>query len=83
MKPQSISTHSSSRRQVVVGLAGLSLATLLADPAKVARAAASLQTVTAKTPSGRSVSAALAMPEQKPAAWSRFPAFSASSRRRK
>jgi carboxymethylenebutenolidase len=68
MKPQSISTQSSSRRQVVVGLAGLSLATLLADPAKVARAAASLQTVTAKTPSGRSVSAALAMPEQTPAA---------------
>ena len=68
MKLQSISTQSSSRRQVVIGLAGLSLATLLADPAKVARAAASLQTVTAKTPSGRSVSAALAMPEQKPAA---------------
>ena len=68
MKPQLISTHSSSRRQVVVGLAGLSLAAVLADPAKVARAAASLQTVTNKTPSGRSVSAALAMPDQKPAA---------------
>jgi len=68
MKPQSISTHSSSRRQVVVGLAGLSLAAVLADPAKVARAAASLQTVTTKTPSGRAVSAALAMPDQKPAA---------------
>lgn len=67
MKPQSISTQSSSRRQVVVGLAGLSLATLLADPAKVARAAASLETVMAKTSSGRSVSAALAMPDSKPA----------------
>jgi hypothetical protein len=68
MKPQSNSIQSSSRRQVVVGLAGLSLATLLADPTKVARAAASLQTVTAKTPSGRSVSAALAVPDGKPAA---------------
>ena len=68
MKPQSIPAHSSSRRQVVVGLAGLSLAAVLADPVKVARAAASLQTVTTKTPSGRSVSAALAMPDQKPAA---------------
>ncbi|WP_284735467.1 dienelactone hydrolase family protein [Dongia deserti] len=68
MKPQSSSIQSSSRRQVVVGLAGLSLAALLADPAKVARAAASLQTVTTKTPSGRSVSAALAVPDQKPAA---------------
>ena len=68
MKPQLISTHSSSRRQVVVGLAGLSLAAVLADPVKVAKAAASLQTVTIKTPSGRSVSAALAMPDRKPAA---------------
>jgi carboxymethylenebutenolidase len=68
MKPQSMSLHSSSRRQVVVGLAGLSLASLLTDPAKVAQAAASLQTVTTKTPSGRSVSAALAAPDQKPAA---------------
>src|SRR5262245_8222361 len=68
MKQQEISGHSSSRRQVVVGLAGLSLATLLADPAKVAKAAASLQTVTTTTPSGRSVSAALALPDKKPAA---------------
>ncbi|MEZ5832172.1 MAG: dienelactone hydrolase family protein [Dongiaceae bacterium] len=68
MKPQFSSGHSSSRRQVVVGLAGLSLATLLADPAKVAAAAASLQTVTTMTPSGRSVSAALAMPDHTPAA---------------
>jgi carboxymethylenebutenolidase len=74
MKPQDFSGHSSSpslsssRRQVVVGLAGLSLATLLADPAKVAKAAAALQTVTTTTPSGRSISAALALPESKPAA---------------
>jgi carboxymethylenebutenolidase len=68
MKPQSIPAYSSSRRQVVVGIAGLSLAAVLADPVKVARAAASLQTVTTKTPSGRSVSAALATPDQKPAA---------------
>jgi carboxymethylenebutenolidase len=68
MKPQRSSGNSSSRRQVVVGLAGLSLATLLADPAKVAKAAASLQTVNTSTPSGRSISAALALPDKKPAA---------------
>jgi carboxymethylenebutenolidase len=68
MKLQSLSVPSSSRRQVVIGLAGLSLAGLLADPAKVAKAAAALQTVTTNTPSGRPVSAALAMPEQTPAA---------------
>jgi len=68
MTQHHISSHSSSRRQVVVGLAGLSLASLLADPAKVAKAAASLQTVTTTTPSGRSVSAALALPDKKPAA---------------
>ena len=57
----------SSRRQVVVVLAGLSLATLLADPAKVAKAAAGLQSVILNTPTGRSVSAALAVPAKKPA----------------
>ena len=61
------SEESSSRRQVVVGLAGLSLATLLADPAKVAKAAAGLQTVSINTPSGRAVSGALAVPDVKPA----------------
>lgn len=66
MKLQSQDT-ASSRRQVVVGLAGLSLATLLADPAKVAKAAAGLQSVIINTPSGRSVSAALALPAKKPA----------------
>lgn len=64
---KSPSASSSSRRQVVVGLAGLSLAGLLADPAKIAKAAASLQTVTTNTLSGRSVSAALALPDRKPA----------------
>lgn len=68
MKLQSMSTYASSRRQVVAGLAGVSLAALLADPAKVAKAAASLQTVTTNTPSGRPVSAALALPDSKPAA---------------
>jgi carboxymethylenebutenolidase len=57
----------SSRRQVVAGLAGLSLGAVLTDPAKVAKAAAALQTVTTTTPSGRAVSAALAAPERKPA----------------
>lgn len=56
-----------ARRHVVAGLAGLSLATLLADPAKVAKAAAGLQNVVLNTPSGRSVSAALGVPAQKPA----------------
>jgi carboxymethylenebutenolidase len=55
------------RRQIVVGLAGLSLAAMLADPVKVAKAAAALQTVTVQTPSGRSVSASLAVPARKPA----------------
>lgn len=60
-------SSSSSRRQIVVGLAGLSLATLLADPAKVAKAAAGLQTISINTPSGRAVSGALAVPDVKPA----------------
>ena len=61
------SDSAASRRQVVVGLAGLSLAALLADPAKVAKAAAGLQNVIINTPSGRSVAAALAVPAKKPA----------------
>src|SRR4051794_40748558 len=56
-----------ARRDVLTGIAGLSLATLLADPQKVAKAAAGLETVTATTPSGRMVSAALALPSQVPA----------------
>ena len=59
--------HKPARRTVLTGLAGLSLAALLADPVRVAQAAASLQTVTLKTPSGRSVSGALALPAKTPA----------------
>jgi carboxymethylenebutenolidase len=59
--------RSPARRDVLTGFAGLSLAALLADPVRVARAAAALETVTVKTPSGRSVSAALAVPAQVPA----------------
>lgn len=59
--------RSPARRDVLTGIAGLSLAALLADPVRVAQAAASLETVTVKTPSGRSVSAALALPAQVPA----------------
>ena len=64
--------RSPARRQVLTGLggaslAGISLAALLADPARVAQAAASLKTITAKTASGRTVSAALALPAQVPA----------------
>lgn len=59
--------HAPVRREVLAGMAGLSLAALLADPQRVAQAAASLQTLTAKTPSGRTVSAYLALPERKPA----------------
>src|SRR3954464_5878627 len=59
--------RSPGRRDVLTGIAGLSLAALLADPQKVAQAAAALQTVTVKTPSGRAVSAALALPATTPA----------------
>lgn len=55
------------RRHVMTGLAGLSLATLLADPVKVAAAAESLTTVTTKTPSGRDISGALGVPAKTPA----------------
>jgi carboxymethylenebutenolidase len=56
-----------ARRDVLTGFAGLSLAALLADPVRVAQAAAALETVTVKTKSGRTVSAALAVPAQTPA----------------
>jgi carboxymethylenebutenolidase len=59
--------RSPARRDVLTGFAGLSLAALLADPVRVAQAAAALETVTVKTASGRSVSAALAVPAQVPA----------------
>jgi carboxymethylenebutenolidase len=59
--------RSPARRDVLTGFAGLSLAALLADPVRVAHAAAGLETITAKTASGRVVSAALAVPAQTPA----------------
>jgi carboxymethylenebutenolidase len=59
--------RSPARREVLTGFAGISLAALLADPVRVAQAAAGLETVTVKTPSGRSVSAALALPATTPA----------------
>lgn len=55
------------RRHVMTGLAGLSLAALLADPIKLAAAADSLTTVTTETPSGRKISAALGVPAKVPA----------------
>lgn len=55
------------RRHVMTGLAGLSLAALLADPIKLAAAAEGLTTVTTQTPSGRKVSAALGIPAKVPA----------------
>jgi carboxymethylenebutenolidase len=55
-----------SRRKLLAGFAGLSLAALLADPQRVAQAAAGLETVTIKTASGRSVSGALALPARTP-----------------
>src|SRR5690348_858204 len=59
--------RSPARRDVLTGFAGLSLAALLADPVRVAQAAAGLETVTIKTAGGRSVSGALALPAQVPA----------------
>jgi len=59
--------RSPARRDVLTGFAGVSLAALLADPVRVARAAAGTETVTIKTASGRSVSDALALPAQVPA----------------
>ncbi len=56
------------RRAVVKGLYGVPLATILANPMLARAAAAGLQEQTINTPSGRSVSAALAVPSQVPAA---------------
>ncbi|MET1028242.1 MAG: dienelactone hydrolase family protein, partial [Dongiaceae bacterium] len=55
------------RRHVMTGLAGLSLAALLADPIKVAAAAESLAPVTLTTPTGRKISGALGVPAKVPA----------------
>ncbi len=56
-----------ARRDVIVGLAGVSLASVLANPRLARAAAGSLETVTLTTAGGRSVSAALAVPAAAPA----------------
>jgi carboxymethylenebutenolidase len=56
-----------ARRAVVTSIAGLPLATVLADPRLAAMAAESLETVSIKTPGGRTISAALALPATTPA----------------
>ncbi|MEX2009605.1 MAG: dienelactone hydrolase family protein, partial [Dongiaceae bacterium] len=55
------------RRTLLTGLAGLPLAVVLADPRLAALAAAGLETVTTKTASGKTVTAALAVPATVPA----------------
>jgi carboxymethylenebutenolidase len=57
-----------ARRTIVTGIAGLPLATVLADPKLAALAAESLETVKQTTPGGREVTAALAVPATTPAA---------------
>ena len=56
-----------ARRTIVTGIAGLPLATILADPKLAALAAEALETVSIKTAGGRDVSAALAVPATTPA----------------
>ncbi|MGH6719017.1 MAG: dienelactone hydrolase family protein [Alphaproteobacteria bacterium] len=56
-----------ARRSALAGLAGVPLATLLADARLARAAAAGLETATIQTVSGRTVQAALAHPEAKPA----------------
>ena len=56
-----------ARRDLLIGLAGLPLAAVLADPRLARAAAASLETVTISTAGGRSVSAALGVPAALPA----------------
>ena len=55
------------RRQILSGFAGLPLSAVLADPRLLQLSANALESVTLTTESGRSVSAALAMPAQTPA----------------
>jgi len=57
-----------ARRTVLAGLAGVSLSAILADPGLARAAASGLETVNLTTDGGRSVSAALAVPAQRPAA---------------
>ena len=56
-----------ARRDLLIGLAGLPLATVLADPRLARAAAAGLETVTITTVGGREVSAALGVPAALPA----------------
>ncbi|HET6220949.1 MAG TPA: dienelactone hydrolase family protein, partial [Dongiaceae bacterium] len=56
-----------ARRTVITTIAGLPLATVLADPRLAALAAETLESVSLKTPSGREVKAALALPAKTPA----------------
>ena len=56
-----------ARRDILVGLAGLPLAAVLADPRLARAAAAGLETVTITTAGGRQVSAALGRPAASPA----------------
>ena len=55
------------RRAVLKGMAGLPLAAVLADPLVARAVAAALETVTATTAAGRTVTAALALPARTPA----------------
>ncbi len=57
-----------ARRTVVKGVASLPLAAVLADPLLARAAASGLDTVSITTEGGKSVSAALALPAQAPAA---------------
>lgn len=56
-----------ARRTLVTSIAGLPLATILADPRLAAMAAETLETVGVTTPGGRKVEAALAVPAKTPA----------------
>jgi len=56
-----------ARRQILTGLAGLPLATVLADPRLARAAAAGLDKVSITTAGGRKVAAALALPKSTPA----------------
>jgi carboxymethylenebutenolidase len=56
-----------ARRSMVAGIAGLPLAAILADPRLTAMAAETTEMVSIKTPSGRDVKAALAVPAATPA----------------
>ena len=56
-----------ARRDILIGLAGLPLAAVLADPRLARAAAAGLETVTITTAGGREVSAALGVPAALPA----------------